>query len=325
MARRLLALAAAVAMVAGALAVRARLDDKKVSRNTTLRLLCAPELADACEAFAAKADAKVIVTVEDAGKTADRLISAKSWGFEGWLTPGPFAPIVGEARRAVGQPLLGGKVYTPIATTRVGLGMWKDRAAALAAFCKKPVVDWKCLGEAAGRHWRDVGGRPEWGDVKVGLPDPKTTASGLLILGAATTSFFGTSDLSSTDLQDNDAFGAWLLSLANADVDADVGRMLAAGPALVDAVGVIEQAAAPVITGSARGKDATVIYPSPVVTAGVVLGQTKSEAADRLAELLTGDAGRSALAATGWIGAADAPSNLPSPGLLFALRSQWPQ
>jgi hypothetical protein len=326
MAPRLIALVAAVAMVVGALVIRDRLDTKKVERATHLELLCATELADACDAIASSTDATISVTVEDAGKTADRLVDATSVGFDGWLTPGPFAAMVGEVRRSRGlQPLAAKSTATGV-QTRVGIVMWKDRAAALAAFCKIPVVDWKCLGNAAGRQWKDVGGQEKWGEVKVALPDPKTTAAGLLVLGAATTSYYGHADLSSTTLQEDDAFGAWLLGLAGAvRDDADLARMMAAGPSVVDAVGVLEQSAVPVIDTSARKNDVTVIYPSPVVTAGVVLGFTNSKAAERLAEVATGPKGRAALTAGGWRTAPGGASNLPSPGLLFALRSQWPQ
>jgi hypothetical protein len=203
--------------------------------------------------------------------------------------------------------------------------MWKERAAALTAFCKGAVA-WTCLGNAANGPWKAAGGKDTWGTVKTALPDPVVTASGLVALGAGTVGFAGQADVSSTELQDNDAFGVWLSDLARAQVAADVSTMLAGGPAIVDAVAGLEAQMTPVLAAAANAGDVNVIYPSPVVTADVVLGTVASKRATRLAELLEGKAGRDALQRAGWkVGSPSLPptSGLPDPGLLAYLRGAW--
>ncbi|MEY2477155.1 MAG: hypothetical protein QOG87_2470 [Actinomycetota bacterium] len=326
---RLLALAAAVAMVVGALAVRNRMDDDKVSRSTELRLLCATELEAACDAIEDDPDSSVTVTVEEVGTTLDRLAEADVAGFDGWLTPGPFPQMVRETRKADGHTALIDRVSRPLARSRVVIAMWKERATALATRCVDRAVEWKCLGDAAGRPWKDVGGRDTWGSVKTALPDPTTTAAGVVTLGAATATFFGQPDVGSLDINESDAYGAWLNNLKTANVNVDVARMLAAGgPSIADAAAGLEVSVKPVVDAAAASAEVSLIYPSPVATADVFLGTVTSERAALLAELLEGSLGRAALRAGGWqIGNAGLPptSYLPVPGLLAALRDRWAQ
>ena len=49
--RRVLALVAAAAMVAGSIAVRSRLDEREEDRTNPLRVVCAAELGPVCEAL----------------------------------------------------------------------------------------------------------------------------------------------------------------------------------------------------------------------------------------------------------------------------------
>ncbi|MDQ1373537.1 MAG: hypothetical protein QOJ09_875 [Actinomycetota bacterium] len=324
---RLGAIVAAVAMVVGALVLRARLDDNRSVRNQELRLTCATELDEVCRDFADTSGARVVVTVEDAGVTADKVASATEAPFDGWLTPGPFPQMVQGMRQAAGRAVLIDRVSKPIARTRTNVVMWKERAAALASVCPGKVIGWTCLGNAASRQWKDVGGPAAWGDVKTSIPDPNATASGLVALGGATVAFAGQSDVSSTQLDQDDAFGVWLGNLKRSQVpSADLGRMLTAGPSLVDVVAGLEAQTLPTLQGAARANEVTVIYPSPVVTADVVLGTVASKRATRLAELLEGKAGRDALQRAGWkVGSPSLPptSGLPDPGLLAYLRGAW--
>jgi hypothetical protein len=336
MAARLLALLAAVAMVVGAVAVRNRIDDKEERQETTLRLVCATELRAVCDDLAADDDHSVVATVEPAATTAGRLTAlepGRRAGLDGWLVPYPWPEIMSEARERAGSDAL--LVPGPVlARSPVVLAVWPDRAAALAARCEGGAPGWKCLGEAAGQRWDAIGGDPAWGPVKPGHLPP-STATGLSVLGAATAAWFGRTDLSSADL-DDDAFRGWLSRLERA-VPASpaptVETMLVRGPATFDAVGTLEAEAGPVLARSARPSKPDLLYPAPVATADVVLATPAGRAADLLAELVEGSAGRRSLARAGWrvegqpradgIPAEPAlpPSKgLPPPGLLSALR-----
>jgi hypothetical protein len=323
---RLLALGAAIAMVVGALAVRNRMDDDEVSRSTELRLLCATELEEVCNALADDPDSSVIVTTEEVGATVDRLRTAPKADFDAWLTPGPFPQMVQELRRSQSQlaPVFH-DVSAPLARSPVVIVGWNDRLAALKTKCE---IGWKCIGLAAGQPWSAFGGKPEWAAVTTSLPDPTTSAAGLLTLGAATAGFFGRADLSTDDLDADDGFGSALSQLArNNNTPVSVSSMLAAGPSLVAFVAGLEQAVKPVVSAASRDKrnQVTLIYPSPVVNADVVLGMADRRKGERLLELLRTDVVRAAFTDDGWKPPGSGRSGLPSPGLLSVLRSRWSQ
>lgn len=328
MAARILAFVVAVAMVAGALWYRGRDDEEgadappsDVAADAPLRLVCATELEAVCEAIVEDADEEIALTIEPAGTTADRLTAVRgAAGLEVWMTPGPWPAIVRDARtRAGNDPLI--QAPTPaVGRGRVGIAMWNERAGALTKRCP---IDLKCLGEAAADGvWTKSGGPASWGDVKLGLADPGVEAAGLTALGAATLSFFGTNDVSSTDLERDD-YRRWLAGVARARRPSDLSSMLAVGPSVLDAVISLEPVVRPVITSAARRTEVTVIYPSGVATADVVLGTVPGRRADRLVEILRGREARETLTRGGW----SAPTGPPGPrldaGLLAALRGAW--
>jgi hypothetical protein len=326
LALRLLAVAAAIAMVVGALVVRNRMDEDKVTRSTELRLLCTTELEAVCRDLEDDPDSAITVTVEDAGATVDRLAKAGDAGFDGWLTPGPFPQLVKETRKPAGLSPLFTTVSAPIARTPVVVVMWKQREAALAATCGGK-VDWTCLGNAASRPWKDVGGKAEWGSVKTALPDPALTAAGLVVLGAGTSTFFHQPDVGTLDIQENADFGTWLSRLEEGQVGADVPRMLAAnGPSIADAAAGLEALALPIVDVAAARDAVSVIYPSPVASADAYLGTVASDRGTRLADVLGHGVARDALVRAGWKfqdARLQPVSYLPSPGLLGALRTEW--
>lgn len=336
MASRILALVAAVAMVAGAIVVRARLDDHDERTTTTLRLVCASELAAVCDDLGADAGSRVEVRVEPAIVTADRL-SGLAPGLavplDGWLVTAPWPAIVAATRaRAAADPFL--DVGDVLARSPVVLAVRPDRRDALAAACGAE-PGWKCLGDEAGRPWADLpGGRVDWGRVKPGHP-PVGTAAGLAVLGAATAGFYGRSaDLSRADLEDG-AYADWLRRLEEAVPDRTATPLLTMlqRPSLFDAVGALEAEAGPALV-TARAPKPVLLYPAPVATADVVLATTAGRAGDLLAALASGTTGRRALARHGWrvdgVPAEDgiatsvrlpATSNLPPPDVLDALRA----
>ena len=325
---RLLAFAAAIAMVAGALAVRNRMDDDEVARSTELELLCATELEDVCLALQDDPDSAISIVVQPVGTTLEQLATADSAEFDGWLTPGPFPQMLRETRKAAQHTPLIDAVSRPLARSRLALVMWNERAAVLATQCTDKAVELKCLGNAAGRPWKDLGGQDTWGSVKTALPDPASTAAGLVALGAGTSVFFGQPDVGRLEIDDSVEYGTWLDNLRRANVGIDVAGLLAGGASRVDAVAGLEATITPVVRAAANADSVSVIYPSPVATADVYLGTIDSERGTRLIELLAGDLGRTALADAGWRVNDDSlppVSYLPTPGLLSVLRGRWTQ
>ncbi len=202
-------------------------------------------------------------------------------------------------------------------------------------------MGWRCLGEAAATDggWAAVGGRPEWGPVKPGHASPATDGVGALVLGQAVASWFGRTDLSTVDLED-EAFQRWFTGLERAvppSASSPLTTLLVTGPAAVDAVGTIEAEAGPLLARSARRDALSLLYPSPMATADVVLAMPSGDGpAESVSRAVGGDAGKEALAAAGWRvdgqrraeGVPDSPplaadDGLPPPGLLEALRARW--
>ena len=338
MVARVLAILVAVGMVAGALVARSRLDESDERTSTTLRLVCATELEAVCEALAENKDRNVETTVEPAATTADtltKLAPGKRPPLDGWLVTAPWPAIVEDARerQATGSLLTAGPV---LGRSPVVLAVRAERNPVLAAHCGgKP--GWKCLGEAAGKPWSDLpNGRAEWQRVKPGHP-PASTAAGLTVLGGAAVEFFdGRTDLSSSDLME-DSFQDWLDAIERAVPDrprSPFSTMLLRPT--FDAVGALEAEAGPLVQ-AAGGTKPVLIYPSPVVTADVVLAATGGRASGLLVDLVSSDRGLRALARSGWrvdgeklisgIPTMTLPptSNLPEPGVLEALRTRVEQ
>lgn len=316
---RLAAVGAAVAMVVGALALRGRLDDRRDDSRTVLRLVCSTEMAATCQDLAAT-DRTVVVTIEAAEVTAARLVERDAPDLDGWLVAGPWPLFVAEARVRAGREAL---LTTSAALARspVVLLVWPDRATVLASRCNG-AIGWGCLGEVAGTRWSDIGGQESWGPVKPGHP-PVGTGEGLAVVGAATVGFFGRSDISRVDL-DEDGYRQWLARLERnlaGRPDSPVEDMLLRGPAGVDAVGAIDAVARPLLDRSARTDKPMSIYPSPVVAVDVVLGTVPGPAGDVLSTLVRGRAFRETLAGRGWVPPeAGVVSGLPEPGVLDAIR-----
>ena len=326
-------------MVATALYVRSRVDRRQ--EEETLRIVCSLELAAPCEALR-QADSRIKLTTEEAGTTADRLVTAGETPLDGWLVPEPWPDIVDGRRGARSLPPLFAPGREVIARSPLWLVVWQDRDKALIVSGRCPSqADWKCLGEAAAAGpWTASGGRTEWGSPKLGLADPATDGVGLLVLGHAVTSWFGRTDLALIDLDTSDDFDRWLSALGRAVHPSPVsplGRMLATR-AEYDATGTVEAEAGPLLANSPRAGEVHLLYPSPMATADVTLATVgATPAASSLRELGKGRALKRALAESGWRvpgeesieGVATNPlpptNGLPSPGLLDALRARWPQ
>ncbi|HEX2038942.1 MAG TPA: hypothetical protein VHF47_04320 [Acidimicrobiales bacterium] len=288
---RLLALAAAVAMVVVAVQVRAGFDERAAEGRP--RIVCAGELAAVCEAVDGDAD----VVVEPAGLTADRLVAAgDDLGLDAWIAPGPWAELVRSSReRALRPPGL--TAGAPVARARLAVAVWPGRLPGCGAD-----VGWPCLVQATTVP-----------TFKIGLPDARRDGLGLVVLGSLARS------LSPENPLDDDAFRGALDALAGAALrpPPKLATVLAGGPAFADAHVTAE-------AGADTGGRMELAYPAPVVTADVVPAQVPGERGRRAAELLRGRRVAEALRAAGWDTSPGAePSGLPDVGVLEALRDLW--
>jgi hypothetical protein len=210
-----------------------------------------------------------------------------------------------------------------LARSAIGIAVWPDRLAKLGPACGGQ-PGWKCVGDVAGKgSWNAIGGPPNWGVIKVGIPDPTQTATGLAVLGAATIGYFGTADPTAIDIQ-NDGFRTWLHNLVSASKGVPpLEQMLAAGPAVGDLAGIIDAVGAPAVRIAARTDKPALLYPAPVVSADVVLGYVGTDRGVQLTHLVEARA-PALLVASGWkqTDRGTPPSLLPG-DLLDALRAAW--
>lgn len=313
--KRVLAVVVAGGLVAGALAIRAGRDHGASSSKPRLRVVCASDLGDTCDAMARQSTNATIVN-EAAATTAARLtsVTAADAGIDAWLVTEPWPAIVDAARRAAGRDALfarGGRVV--VARPRLALVVRRDRAAVLGRRPGCAPITWVCLGKAAQvpGGWAALGGRAEWGPLKVGHPGADT-ATGVAVLGQAVSEFFGRTDLSTADL-DDDAFQSWFAALEQAAPRGPSGSApvaaIVSAPGSYDAAGGTESDAAPV----AANGGVQVLYPAPVVTVDVVLaGVAGAAGAGQLRDIV---GRRAPLPAT--------QGALPPAGFLDALRDRW--
>jgi hypothetical protein len=323
--KRVLAAAAALAMIGLSLFIRGRVDDDGGGGDAVDRpsgsavLVCVTELKDVCEGLEG-----VTVRIEDAGSTAADIAAGEEAAFSAWLAPAPWAGIVeARAEGALGQP------SRVLARSPVVIAMWNDRLTAIEATCGGTVT-FACLADASGKPWTAVGGEASWGNVKVGLPIPDT-ADGLLVLGAVGSSLADRPDFASNDF--DDAFAARLKRIGALSKARDpLTDMVRAGRSLYGAAGAVEHEAGPLTATTARAADVRLIYPSPMVTSDLVLIPVQGD--DRLERLATDSELAAALAKAGWrvggqpsvkgLSAARLPSGsgLPDPGVLSALQKK---
>lgn len=334
--KRVVAVVAAVGMIVGALWLRGRIDDGGDGSgggggsDRAATVVCVTELAAVCEAVAADRP-ELEVRVEDEAVTERALVAGTAADVDAWLTLAPFAQVVNEERRRVGGFPVLDEPGDVLAWSPLVLAVWTDRQAVLTERCGGE-ISWRCIGEVSGQAWSELGGPATWGPVKPSHPTPETTAVGLLVLGQAAGSFFGTTAYASNDFADP-AFRAWFERLERGvpgfprPPRTPLDEMLSKGPAAYDLTGTTKAEAVPEIERSRDRDRLAVLYPSPTAVAEVVLAPVAgSDAGGRVQQILSSDDASAAFAAAGWqTDAAGRPADdgLPAPGVLQALRALW--
>ncbi|MGH2686952.1 MAG: hypothetical protein ACRDJP_15925, partial [Actinomycetota bacterium] len=331
--------AVAVAMIAGALLIRQQLNDDDNGDGGSSSgtgngdggpalLVCATELAAACEAVELEG---FETRVEPAGVTADALIAGEG-ELDAWLTVSPWPAMVDGARERAGEaPVFDTTDLPPLARSPLVVVGVAERMEALVSRCDDGEVYWSCLGAVAGLQWGDIGGEPGWGDVRPGHDRLDTSATGLAVLGSAVADFFGTTEISSAEFE-QDAFRSWFTRLERAvpRFEGDTGSLLQdllVIPGSFDAVGATEaEASAMLDLAGARGERLVILYPSAMATADAVLALRAGRDGERLVDAVE-NAGVAALDDARWhVGNnGDLPegSGLPSAGVLVRLRQLW--
>ena len=192
MARRLLALFAAVGMVAVALGGKEQPRQRRCATSTgsgPLQLVCATELAAICDGLAAP---DIVVTVEPVAVTADRLraVDAEDADIDGWLTPGPWGAVVDSTRTSSAGSLSA----TPANRSRARRSCSRlGRTSAPRSRAR--TGDLGCVGDAVTTRGFRLGVAPD--DQAIGL-----LSDAALGAGHAKNPDFATNDLEETDLAD---------------------------------------------------------------------------------------------------------------------------
>src|SRR5437870_12756132 len=138
MAARIGAVVAAIAMIVVAVVVRDRINEKQ----TTTRLTCSTELAEACGHLGGG----IKVTVEPAGTTFDRLVKLAPGddpGLDGWLVAGPWSEMVNDQRRRNAVPELFPSTAPLLAASPLVAVVESQRAAFVKSKCGD-APQWAC-------------------------------------------------------------------------------------------------------------------------------------------------------------------------------------
>ena len=281
---------------------------RRGSGPTRGTLVCATELEAACATIAQR-HPELTVRTEEAQVTltslARRRANPASVGFDAWLVPQPWPDMANQQRQQRGSGAVLGDPTGVLARSPLVIAIWNDRRDALAQRCGATIT-WKCIGEVAGTAWGADAPQSAWGAVKPGHPTPERTAAGLLTLGEASASWFGTADFASNDFASPE-FRAWFTRLERSIPSFPVpprtplDDMLFTGPASFDLTGSTEAAAGPAISASRDSGRLTILYPAPLTTADVVMAPVAgSDAGDRMKKLIESDQTAEVLAASGW-------------------------
>lgn len=314
MAQRVLAVLGAVAIVLAAIAVRAALDgdggegrtgDGDRDGSIELVVICAEDLADACEAL----DGVTVVEEEAATTAAQIAAGSLPDGADAWFTTTAWTEVTDVRSPGVIDR------QVALASSPVVVAVDPGRTGAVQTLCGD-VALWRCLGDATGGDWGQLGGDARWGSFRVGLPSA-SSATGLGVLASVASGYFGSTDFARNDF-DASTFPGWLDALTDPSAagERDPISTLVTARGRYTAVGDVAAAA------TERAVDVLDPVPTIQVTATLAVlpgGDDVDDDGGLVASL------RESLVVDGWsaaTGEAPAPT-LAVPGVLAALHSLW--
>jgi hypothetical protein len=348
--KRVLALLAAVAMIAGALQLRALREDAGEGpvanpgrpSGGALTLSCADVLASVCQDLVPLlADDGLEVAVSSPTSVAGGAAPARG----ALLT---LAPLAGLAPAPVaGGPEVAAEEGRVLARSPLVVAVWEDREAVLVEHCGS--LTWRCVGEGTtgSGTWQAMGGPASWGPVKPGHADPVISEAGVLVLGHLAASYFGQAEVSSRDLDDL-GFFTWFSSLEQAvpgfrpSSGSPLLAMLQFGPSSYDVVGVVEAEAVPLLARAVDRAGTLRLRPvEPLATADVQVTAVGSDGGVEELVAAVSEHAPALLAQAGWrvedvapegalaqvgvqdLGTLPTGTGLPSAGTHEALRRTW--
>lgn len=302
-AKRGAAVVAAAVLILGAVLIRDSVIEGDDDGDGGAELVCLDELASLCAA--ADLDFRTAsltqVTTEWSARDAEP--------DEVWFTVAPFPDVV-ELRRTSNRldPLE--VTERAVAASPLALIVPTAKASALDTAC--PGLEWRCIGEQAGRAWDDLGAGG--GTVRPAF-SPPGTALGQLSIGAAVTGYFGDATIDPSDT----SFLTWrrtlqrVMSSVQLSAGTPVATMLTRPSALDVAVGAEAE------LDNSRREAFGVLYADPMTRVDLVLAAPGGVSVPD--DVLT--ALREQALATGW--SAHAPGTPPVAGVLVAAVDAWGQ
>jgi ABC-type molybdate transport system substrate-binding protein len=166
----------------------------------------------------------------------------------------------------------------PLFSSALVLMAWEDRAKVLEQ-AGGGTVSWKAVHKAVTKGWAALGGRPEWGAVKLDQSDPTQSFSGLLGLASMALEYKGDKrPLRPADLADKGR-QSFIAAIEHAVprfprfTEAVMVEMLKLGPAQHDLAVMYESSVVGMLEGAARkwGKF-RVYYPTPTLSSNHPIG-----------------------------------------------------
>lgn len=305
MAKRVLAVLGAIAIVLAAVAVRAAWTGGDGAGaggrgGSPVRLVCDPDLAAACQQLG-----DVDVAVRDSATLSGDLVAGPLEAVDGWVTSAAWVELT--APRLDDEDARLRRVVR-LGADEVVVAALDTRAPVLTAHCG-PAPVWRCLGDVAGQPWTALGGLDAWGDVRTGLPDADT-AIGLSVLANVAAGYFDGTTFAANDFS---GFDTWLARLAepSGGGDPDVLATLVRRRGTYDAAGVLrhQAAARPEVQG---------LGVAPAIPVEAVLVELGDRPVLSLAEDL-----RPALVSAGWSPAGGEPAPVLGRGVVGALHALW--
>lgn len=214
-AKRLAALAAAVALVVAAFVFRSSRNDSAADGSTTtsviggtagttaapgqpLRVVCATELAALCAGLGSDYQ----VSAADAGATLASLASDGAGSVDVWVTLDPWPQLANLTTPVFADP------PTVIGASALGVAVRNGRDVPLKALCGDPFRT-QCLGDKSGVAWTTIGGQATWQVLKPVFDKPTSSAIGLVAYAATVVNRPTDGSLALIDLQNNDGFMTW--------------------------------------------------------------------------------------------------------------------